>query len=275
MDGTVTPSSLTPYSWSDILSYYKNPLYVEKNLYNLDTSARPTDTFQPQYSYAQMRYLQNKGLKLPAPEYNVQDPSSPLSAYASEILKDYNTRTKKNAITVNDAILQDYLKQRNAANNITWQSVKSSLDEDLLNKILSNTAYNPKNATNITDAMIKAYTNEYNLGNDIAIGDVQSRIADEFNASRAAQQAAYDEQLAKYKADLAKYNENPTAYYGSYAAKPTASSTNPYLQNLYTKAGVNQPVQQMADGGLVQDQFAGYGTQLRNIPPLSMLRGGK
>ena len=228
MDELTTPQGLDPYSWSQILNYYRYPRLTQESLYNVDESIRPT-TFQPQYSYAQMRYMQNKGLNMPQPRYTVQEPTSPLSAYAASILDEYNRRAKKDASYITNDVLKSYLKSYNKAN-----------PQDKL-----------------------------------ALADVQSRIADEFNASRAAQQAAYDEQLAKYKADLAKYNENPTAYYGSYAAKPTASSTNPYLQSLYTSAGVNQPVQQMANGGLVQDQFANYGTQLRNIPPLSMIRGGK
>lgn len=227
MDNT-TQQALDPYSWSQILNYYKNPNLTSENLYNVDESLRPIK-FQPQYSYAQMRYMQNKGLNMPPPRYTVQEPTSPLSAYAASILDEYNRRAKKDASYITNDVLKSYLKSYNKAN-----------PQDKL-----------------------------------VLSDLQSRIAEEFNASRMAQQADYNTQAAAYQANLARYNENPAAYYGSYTAKPTATSTNPYLQSLYTSAGVNQPPQQMANGGLVQDQFANYGTQLRNIPPLSMIRGGK
>lgn len=227
MDNT-TQQALDPYSWSQILNYYKNPNLTSENLYNVDESLRPIK-FQPQYSYAQMRYMQNKGLPMPAPRYNVAEPTGPLSEYANQILREYNRTAKKPVSFITTDILKNYLKSYN----------------------------------------------KLNPNDKLTLDDVQARITNEFNASRMAQQADYNTQAAAYQANLARYNENPAAYYGSYTAKPTATSTNPYLQSLYTSAGVNQPPQQKANGGLVQDQFANYGMQLRNIPPLSMIRGGK
>lgn len=221
MGETIT---MDPYSWSQILNYYKNPNLAGESLYNVDESARPT-TFQPQYSYAQMRYLQSRGMDMPKPRYNVSEPTGPLSAYANEILSEYNRTAKKPVTFLTNDVLKSYLKSYN----------------------------------------------KLNPNEQLTIADVQNKIAEEFNTSRAQQQSNYDTQLAQYRANLAKYNENPAQYYGSYTAKPTATSTNPYLQSLYTSAGV----QQMANGGLVQDQFANYGMQLRNIPPLSAIKGGR
>lgn len=280
MDNT-TQQALDPYSWSQILNYYKNPNLTSENLYNVDESLRPIK-FQPQYSYAQMRYMQNKGLPMPAPRYNVAEPTGPLSDYANQILNEYNRTADKKATAINNDVLNRYLKTYNVANDMTLQGLKDQMAAqepqqtiDFMRQILNNPVYNPSGKTAVNDTMLNAYIKNYNLENNLNLADVQQRIADEFNASRQQNQSAYDTQANAYRQNLARYNENPAAYYGSYTAKPTATSTNPYLQSLYTSAGVNQPPQQMANGGLVQDQFANYGTQLRNIPPLSMIRGGK
>lgn len=260
-----TPQPTTqqdPYSWSQILGYYKSPTTMGGSLYNVDTGLRPTAP-QPYYSYAQMRYLQNKGMPPPPPQYTVQEPTAPLSAYANEILGEYNTRVKpKTAATyITDDILKNYMTNYNKANNLTAAGVRASMTPELQQQILSNPVYNPNNRTVIIDKVLERYLNDVNTGNDLTLAGIQGRIADEFNTSRQGQQTAYDTSAEAYRQALA----SPGAWTTDYMGKPVgATSSNPYLQRLYTAAG-------LANGGLVQDQFSGYNAPLRTIPPLSAL----
>jgi hypothetical protein len=265
-----------PYDWKSLLANYATPASINTQ-YNITPAP-----YTPSYGYELQQLMAQQG-SAPALRYDVANPTSALSTYANRVLQDYNTRNPtKTASAFNETALNDYIKNYNTANNINLSSFKQTVTPEQQAQIL---AQYGGGKTALTDKMYNSYIADYNKGNDLTAAQEQQKIVDEYNASRTANQSAYDASLADYNTRAAAVKANPQEYY-----KPVQMYETPVVQNAYynkfapkqaqqeqtvTAAACGGLMRKYADGGavqpqkpMVQDMMQRYNIQRQPIRPL-------